>query len=197
MDACKECRIRRTWCELTIDLNKSAGRGLSPPLQLSFLRLIAFRNGDIYYDPQNTDMHEDLIDARGLCDTDRLTGFVRADFMPDHIDDLVNVDKYRLIIHQEEEVFWVNDVRQTIEKKCRHQINRMIISDHRRILLGGCWIITAGANIQRIINGRIVYMNGGIVKYLAGGSISYYRAGLIKHWVDYEGNEIQTECCIR
>jgi len=197
MDACKECRIRRTWCELTIDLNKSAGRGLSPPLQLSFLRLIAFRNGDIYYDPQNTDMHEDLIDARGLRDIDRLTNFVRADFMPDNIDDLVDVDKYRLIIHQEEEVFWIDDIRQTIKKKCRYQISRMIVSDHRRILLGGCWIITAGANILRIINGRIVYMNGGIVKYLSGGSISYYRAGLIKHWVDHEGNEIQEECCVR
>lgn len=157
---------------------------------MEFLSILIFPDGSIRCDPQNTDSHDALIDYHDLPDDNLfIRKYVRAKYKVDHVDDLPDISKYKLVLCEEYEPIWLEDILTSAIRNCRSLINRMIVSDKRKILLGGCWIIVKGAHIGRVLNSRIIYMNGGIIKYFRGGSLENYKSGVVKNRIPNENNE--------
>ena len=127
----------------------------------SFLSALILRNGDIVMDPEHTDSHEVLIASLGLQDTgETIAGrsFVRVEFTPgDDIAAISDLSTWRLRIDEESSPDWVD--LDLIRSKLEDRIRRMFVTDHRLLLLGGCWILTGSAVVDKIVSARIVLMS--------------------------------------
>jgi len=55
-------------------------------------------------------------------------------------------------------------------KRMRRRIRRMILSSPKECLIGGCWVLRSGVEVQRVVGGRVVGMLGNSRIRMAGGS---------------------------
>jgi hypothetical protein len=126
----------------------------------NFLSAIALPNGDLLSLPDLTDSHEDLISYFALDDKrdEKLAKFARVEFAPSNgrHDD---VESYQLMIDEQSIPTWLTDeMQEVIKSRLRTMVSRMIIKDSRRLLLGGCWILSGEANIDQAKHARIIAM---------------------------------------
>ena len=169
----------------------------------NFLSAIVKRDSELICKPDVTDSHEDLIDFAGLVDDGR-GSFVRLELLPTG-NDFGNVDEYTLKVDPADTPEWfTSEMRERVDSSLRERVRRMIVADDRKILLGGCWIVTDGAKIERSINatlridggnikrihegdikwidgGNIERIYGGNIERISGGNIEWIHGGTIKH----------------
>ena len=67
----------------------------------------------------------------------------------------------------------------------------MIVTDRRKILLGGCWILGEGCHVRRAHCARIVVMCGGTLNYMRGGTLNYMDRGTLNNM---EGGTLNNRC---
>ena len=135
----------------------------------NFLSAIVKQDGDIICRPESTDSHEDMIDFAGLVDDGR-GAFVRVEFLPG--DDLCDVNGYALTVDQRDTPeWWTGDMAARIAESLRDRVRRMIVTEERRILLGGCWIVGDGASVGRVVDSQL-RVCGGTIKVVRGGTIN-------------------------
>ena len=126
-----------------------------------FFSGIAFRNGDIHYNPM-TDSHEDLIFEKGLNDNAELNSvsrnWVRFEYTSEKLSDL---STYKLRIDESSVPSWCDDdFKNDLINKVIPIIKSMILCDvEKKILIGGCWILTGGSIIDRCVSSRIILMD--------------------------------------
>ena len=130
----------------------------------NFLSALVFKNGSIFCAPEATDSHTDLIDAKGLTDSDKslhLRGWIRVEFSPPSPDKLAEPDSYVLKVDETSTPEWFDDaLRFQVTEDLRERIERMTVRDERAILLGGCWILASEAKVGRAAAAKIVAMLG-------------------------------------
>ena len=125
----------------------------------NFLSAIVLRNSDIICMPEYTDSHEDLIEWKGLSDKGQ-DFFVRVEFYPENRQ-YDKLEEYKLQVDQSFTPKWFNDeLKNRVKERLQAKIQRMIISYNRKILLGGCFILTNNIIIDRAVNTRIKAMYG-------------------------------------
>ena len=124
-----------------------------------FLSAIITRNGQIICDPEHTDSHEDLLAASGLFDGNTSLyreELCRVEFTPPEAD-LGDLNKWTLTIDEQVIPSWADKIE--IRAKMEKLVERIIIRDTRKILLGSCWILLGDADVKTSKNSRIYAMN--------------------------------------
>ena len=116
----------------------------------NFLSAIVLKNGDILCAPEYTDSHEDLIQHFNLQDNEMskyLERFCRIEFVPPKgMVGISNLSNWVLNVDEQETPSWFDKekVRNSMESLVRDHI----ISDNRKFLLGGWWILVGNAVIE-------------------------------------------------
>ena len=139
----------------------------------NFLSGLVLKNGTMIIDPEHTDSHEDLIEFRGLKDTDQfIRKFARFEFTPKSHKTIADVDSYTLKIDEYDIPDWCDEeMKDSLITKLKIRIERMIVTVDTSILLGGCWILSGDVRVNSAKNARIVSMHGSSsVNYMYGSS---------------------------
>jgi hypothetical protein len=124
-----------------------------------FLSAIVFKGGRIICQPELTDSHSDLIAANNLRDDNiHIRVWVRVELTPtEH--KYLDVDSYSMRLDESSRPDWFDSAAEfDAAEKLRDKIRAMIVTDKRALLLGGCWILGEGADIESAKAARIVAM---------------------------------------
>lgn len=134
--------------------------GASVNKMCNFLSAIITRDGRVICDPENTDSHKELVAANDL-GPDTGEHWIRVEFLPpSDSSDVADSSTYTLKIDETLTPGWFDtEAKTAAEAALRRRIDAMIVRDDRKILLGGCYIITGG-RIKAVKNGRIVAVYG-------------------------------------
>ena len=124
----------------------------------NFVSAIITKSGELICRPGLTDSHDDLILSAGLKDNGG-GGFVRLEFLPpeDH-GEIGDISRWRFKVDQQDTPEWFDG--DSAREALAGRVRRMFISDHKKILLGGCWILLDGANVDCLRSGRVAAMIG-------------------------------------
>ena len=124
-----------------------------------FFSAIALRNGDIIHDDA-TDSHSDLILAFGLSDAENANcqHFVKVEFTPESPDVMDEIDKYTLRVDENETPLWWEEVKETVESKCRSAVKKMILTGEHKMILSGKYILGKNCKVNTVKNSNIVAM---------------------------------------
>ena len=140
----------------------------------NFKSALYFKNGDLIHSDV-TDSHEDLIMVSGLKDNilsmDRA---VRVECVPPgDIDEIADLSKWTLKLDEHTAPSWWAKKKNDCERKMLAIIKNSIITDERKCLLGGCWIFTKTAKINKMVGGRILIAAGANLKnaYLVNANL--------------------------
>ena len=114
---------------------------------------VAVRRHNRYLDW--SDGHEDIIEFYGLPDDPKK--IVRYEYAPreGRYDDLAS---YELRVDQDIVPDWWETRTGQIEAEMHARVKRCIVADKRKLLGGGPWILSDGADIDRVVNARIIAM---------------------------------------
>ena len=129
---------------------------------------IVLKSGDLIFDPA-TDSHEDLIESANL--SDLRCEFARVEFVPKDgkFDDLnsyiFKLDEFRT------PDWWTEDIEKRTVVIMRSRIDRMIVREDKRILIGGNWILSENINIEKLVNCRIIYAGSATIQYAQSATI--------------------------
>ena len=127
-----------------------------------FLSALVLKNGDVLCKPEASDSHEDLIEHFGLSDDKQhLNKFVRVEFCPPGDTPLYELKKYELRLDEHTTPgWWTKKIQEKATRKLRVKIKGMLVSDKRKLLLGGCYILHGEAKVERVVNATIKAMYG-------------------------------------
>ena len=126
-----------------------------------FKSSIETRDGRIIHH-ELTDSHEDLLILAGITernDSDVNPMFVRLEFCPVDNKDLADPGKYELVIDGGSRPSWFTEEREHAHAEfLRGVIRSMLVTDERKLLMGGAWILAGKANAATAKSCRIVAM---------------------------------------
>jgi hypothetical protein len=131
----------------------------------NFLSAIVLRNGDVRTHDAS-DSHSELIDRYGLPEDTDLQHYAKVEFTPyrhgahSYRLDYADVDRYTLAVDEPTEPKWWPEVRDRVEATLRAHVRRMVVSDRRRRLLGGRWILVDGARVEECRDAEVLGMEG-------------------------------------
>jgi len=122
-----------------------------------FLSALVTRTGEVLTLPEYTDGHEDLVDYFNL--TDDGQKFCRVEFTPGAGAEVV--DGYKFRVDEDAAPSWFDDeMKEKVISELKRRVTAMLVSDERKILIGGCHVLCDGASIRKVIGARIVAMLG-------------------------------------
>jgi hypothetical protein len=147
-----------------------------------FFSALVTKTGEVLWH-EMTDRHELLIAHFGLPDTAEpnvgMRPFIRVEFTPALINDIPDYatpENYQLKIDERNSPIWFTDeMREVIILKLQDIIRKMIVSNHREILLGGSWILINGARVN-------VAQGCKINAVCAGGSVNEVWGSVNEVW---------------
>jgi hypothetical protein len=125
-----------------------------------FLSALVFKSGKIFTSPEHTDSHSDLIDAKGLsAESDsslQIRGWIRVEFTPPSTRQMADVDSYVLRVDESSTPEWFDAAMKfDVTEQLKEIIQAMIVTDERKILLGGCWILAGEAKVHKIVRATV------------------------------------------
>ena len=122
-----------------------------------FLSAIVKPNGDVICRPDATDAHSDLIEFAGI--DDRTTESVCCVEFTSNTP--FDPDTYVLRVDQSRRPTWFSeDMEQRTAEDLLARINRMVIREDKKILLGGAWLIPPDVTVERAVRSRVVLCAG-------------------------------------
>ena len=128
---------------------------------------------------QWTDSHEQLIDLFNIKDN-REGNICRVEFSPATHCDLDKPEAYKLKIHQERTPDWfTKEHQEKVSAKLKTIIQNMIVDKPMRMMIGGAFIVTKGAQIECADHARIIVIRGGTVSTIRGGTVSAIWGGTV------------------
>ena len=144
-----------------------------------FMSAIFLKNGDMIADPEHTDSHDVLARAHGLSQTSLQAlrhEFIRCELVP--VESYVDVESYAFTVDESEVPSWADtDFQAKAAAKMRAAVRRMLVSDTKDVLLGGCWILHGDAQVSEAVRVRIVVMLGSssVEQMLGSSSVNQMR----------------------
>ena len=129
-----------------------------------FFSAILTRDENLISNPF-TSSHEDLIDEANLIDNEfHQDKFIRLEFSPEKDADLACIEKYVLTVDENQIPDWfTEEVKERAINRLTNILNKIIIKDNRKILIGQVAILADGVIINKIIDSRILIMCGSSV----------------------------------
>ena len=128
----------------------------------TFLSAIVPRWGEIICDPEHTDHHTDLIEAFGLREGVNAGNFVRVEFIPGGFGtEMLDLSTWNLRLDEDEDEapsWWDAERLESVRASLTAKVERVIVTESKPILLGGFYILGAGADIAKVQGSRIVLM---------------------------------------
>lgn len=162
-----------------------------------FLSAVLMRDGTLHCAPEYTDSHETLLSAVGIRDgwaqADR---FFRVAYCPPS--NPTRLGKWMWVEGELAPGWLTREVREAAERKLLAHVRRMLVTEPRRTVLGGCYIICEGGSIRELIRGRVVWAVGANLvnacwvganlqhANLAGADLSHSRLA----WSDLSGADL-------
>src|SRR3990167_6954653 len=120
-----------------------------------FKSAIVTRTGEVLHH-WGVDSHEDLIDLFGLRDNNHLQHFVRVEYCPDTTENLRNPQSYELMVDEKQTPEWFEEKREAVTATLAALIERSIIRENKKILVGGDFILIGNVRVERIQNARVI-----------------------------------------
>jgi hypothetical protein len=148
-----------------------------------FLSAWVLENGDVLCDPEHSDSHDELAIHFGIKDGIAQQGrAARVEFTPpEDLKTIGDPTAWRLRLDEVIAPDWWTDAAQvSAAERLREIVRRMIVTDERRLLLGGCWIAIDKAIIEAAKNCRLVGIYGGTVERIVGGTVKCIDGGTVK-----------------
>jgi len=139
-----------------------------------FVSAIVKPNGDLVCRPEASDSHTDLLAHAGIVDRTCDTACC-VEFFPDDKTDIFEPAKYVLRVDQGRRPSWYSEEMEArTRESLRDRVRRMVITEDREIILGGCWLVAPGVTIERAVGCRI--------PVCAGKLLSVSNTGIGKMW---------------
>ena len=130
----------------------------------NFKSAIVTRDGTIFEYPE-TDSHEVIIAAHGFKDDGSpiaSRSWVRVEFTPpSDIKEITDKSKWTLKVDEASAPDWWQEKREDVRDDLWIRIKRMMVDDERKCLIGGAWILLAGARIHKMVGSRIIRVADG------------------------------------
>src|SRR5271157_4049745 len=121
----------------------------------NFFSGIYQRDESILADPALTDSHADLITIHNLKDEDLfLRSWIKFEYTPDPEKNISDLDSWTLTVDETSTPDWVD--LEKLREKCKAIVSRMIVTDSRKLLLGGCWIICGEAKVEEAKSCKVI-----------------------------------------
>jgi hypothetical protein len=118
----------------------------------NFKSAIVTKSGEVYHHPL-TDSHNDIIELFNLHNGEN-PQFTPVELVPDT--DCFDVDTYKFRFDAERPGWATDEWVERVTKKMRAIVREMIFTKKAKILVGGAYLLGAGAKVGKIIQGRIV-----------------------------------------
>ena len=129
-----------------------------------FLSAVFLKSGAVLCAPEHTDSHEDLLAASNVNDGEAsyfAGNICRVEFTPpEDFTKVSDLSLWQLHVDEKEKPDWFDEAnaRENLEGRVR----RMIVTDARGTLLGGCWILEGvSASVSKLVHGRIAGIANG------------------------------------
>jgi uncharacterized Zn-binding protein involved in type VI secretion len=136
-----------------------------------------------------TESHSELITIHKLNDG-KLLHFARVEFSPADLMTADKVETYKLKIDEDRTPAWFDDeMKESVTKKMEDYIKTIIVTGDVQLLIGGQFIVAAGANVECANNMVINALSGGTVNNISGGTVNYISGGTVN---DISGGTIKT-----
>jgi hypothetical protein len=136
-----------------------------------------------------TESHSELEIIHKLRDGARLT-YAKVEFSPPDLMTADKVETYKLKIDEERTPDWFDDeMKERVTAKVSAYIKTIIVTGDVQLLIGGQFIIAAGAKVEcannmvinALIGGTVNDIRGGTVNYIRGGTVNYIRGGTVNY----------------
>lgn len=126
----------------------------------AFSAIVAM-SGEVYCDPALADSHQLLARAHCPALPDDGIAFIRVEYTPPDDSGLIgDLDAWQLLVDADAAPIWWADREGSVRTMMRCLVRRMLVSDTRDILLGGCWILLDGAHVRVVYSSHILSMYG-------------------------------------
>jgi hypothetical protein len=117
------------------------------------------RNGDVLHNP-NLMSHEDIINFYDINDSQvNCDKFVRVEYRPQDDSNLPDIDKYGLVVDEDNAPDWFGEYKEKVEAKLKNIVKRRIINSDRKVLTGGLYVVK-DCVIDKLICAQVIYLNG-------------------------------------
>src|SRR5271157_4260966 len=121
----------------------------------NFFSGIYQRDESILADPALTDSHADLITIHNLKDEDLfLRSWIKFEYTPDPKKHISDLDSWTLKVDETSTPDWVD--LEKLRDKFKAIVSRMIVTDNRKLLLGGCWNICGEAKVEEAKSCKVI-----------------------------------------
>ena len=143
---------------------------------------IGMKNGDLLFIP-SIDSHEDYVNIFSLNDNGIVKGFVRLEYVPVK-GDYSDLGQYKLTIDEENvnKIDWLtDDLKEIWINKFVCTISKLIIEGNRYCLFDNVYILKDKAQIQKLINCKIVYAGSATIENAGSATIKYAGSATIKY----------------
>ena len=133
-----------------------------------FKSAIVTRNGDIFEYPE-TDSHEVIIAAHGLKDDGSpiaSRSWIRVEFTPPKdIKEITDQSKWELCVDEFSAPDWWAEIKDSVRENLWIRVKRTMVTDERKCLIGGAWILLSGSKVHQMVGSRIVLVAVGADLY--------------------------------
>ena len=131
-----------------------------------FYSAIILPTGEVLHDI-HTSSHEDLIQLHGLRD-DKVGRFAKLEYTSD---DLFDLSTYTLRVDEDIKPDWLTDAMLDAAERKLHQIvKKRIITEDRKLLMGGIFIVAEGVKIGTVKNAVIEVIKNSTVNAMRENS---------------------------
>jgi len=142
---------------------------------------LVFSNEDIFFVP-GVDSHEDQISLKGINENGFSVQFARCEYVPRN-GNFSDLDTYEFILDEDRTPdWWTEEIQERTISRIRERIRGMIISEDRKVLGPGFWILSGSPTIGRLLDGCIIQHAGSAIIHDAGSAtINYAESATIKN----------------
>ncbi len=131
-----------------------------------FYSAIIRPNGDLLHDI-HTSSHEDIIDLYDLND-DKAGRFAKIEYTSDNLMDL---STYELKVDEDIKPEWLTDsMLENAERKLYQIVKKRIITEDRKLLMGGIFVVAENVKIDKVKNAIIEIIKNSTVKVMCENS---------------------------
>ncbi|MFA6917040.1 MAG: hypothetical protein WC222_11630 [Parachlamydiales bacterium] len=131
-----------------------------------FYSAIIKPNGDLLHDI-HTSSHKDIINLYNLND-DKVGRFAKLEYTSD---DLMDLSTYQLKVDENVKPDWLTDkMLENAERKLYQIVKKRIITEDRKLLMGGIFVIAEGVKIDTVKNAIIEVIRNSTVNEMRENS---------------------------
>jgi len=142
---------------------------------------LVFSNEDIFFVP-GVDSHEDQIALKGINENGFAVQFARCEYVPEE-GEFSDLDSYQFTLDENRTPdWWTEEIQERTISRIRERIRGMIISEDRKVLGPGFWILSGSPTIGRLLDGCIIQHAGSAtIHYAESAMIQYAGSATIKN----------------